>query len=88
MRHGADFDWSTAGESATLPFQPPLVSAQVTLNFAGQDVVINREVQYRYADLSRGELRRQLNVVPAVNIGLDSDLLIVPTSGRPRNIDW
>src|SRR6185369_14013552 len=74
MRRGADFDWSTAGEAATLPFQMPLVSAQVTLNFAGQDVIINREVQYRYADLSRGELRRQLNVVPAVNIGLDSDL--------------
>ena len=84
QRHGADFDWSTAGDSATLPFQTPLVSAQVTLNFAGQDVVINREVQYRYADLSRGELRRQLNVVPAVNIGLDSDLLIVPTSGTSQ----
>lgn len=84
VRRGAEFDWSDAGDSANFPFQRPLVSAEVTLNFGGQDVVVNREVQYRYADLSRGELRRELNVVPAINIGLDSDLVIAPISNASQ----
>ncbi|MEP7077055.1 MAG: hypothetical protein ABI878_14715, partial [Acidobacteriota bacterium] len=81
-RHNAEFDWSDIGTAATFPFQHPSVSAEVTLNFGGQDVVVYKEVQYRYADLSRGELRRELNVVPAVSIGLDSDLIIAPASQK------
>jgi LmbE family N-acetylglucosaminyl deacetylase len=83
-RNGAEFDWSDIGSAATFPFQHPHVSAEVTLNFVGQEVTVSREVQYRYADLSRGELRRELNVVPAVSVGLDSDLLIAPVSNASQ----
>ena len=43
-------------------------------------------MRYRYADRVRGELRRDLNVVPELSVGFDSDLLVVPTvrrSARP-----
>jgi hypothetical protein len=35
-------------------------------------------VQFRYADAVRGELRRDVNVVPRVAVGLDTPLLVVP----------
>ncbi|MGH9821388.1 MAG: PIG-L family deacetylase, partial [Pyrinomonadaceae bacterium] len=83
-RHNELFDWSEIGSAATFPFQHPLVIAEVTLNFGGQDVTVEREVQYRFADPARGELRREINVVPVVSIGLDSDLLIAPAAGTSQ----
>ena len=41
-------------------------------------------MQYRTGDRVRGELRRDVNVVPAVAVGLDSRLLIVPTGSAPN----
>jgi hypothetical protein len=41
-------------------------------------------VQYRFADRVRGELRRDVNVVPAVSVGLDSRLLVVPAGSSPN----
>ncbi len=51
-------------------------------------VTIVRPAQYRYADRARGELRRFVNVVPALSIGFDSKLDLVPadTLGRPQRI--
>jgi LmbE family N-acetylglucosaminyl deacetylase len=74
---GADND------SRALPFAPPLLTADVTLDAAGTRVLISRPVQYRFADRVRGELRRYINVVPPVSVGLDSRLLIVPTGTEP-----
>ena len=37
-----------------------------------------RPVEFGYADPVRGELRRDVNVVPLVAVGLDSKLLVVP----------
>ncbi|HMS09911.1 MAG TPA: NEW3 domain-containing protein, partial [Pyrinomonadaceae bacterium] len=47
-----------------------------------QEITVSREIEYRFADDIRGELRRPLAVVPAATIGLDSDLLIV--SKKPQ----
>ena len=81
-RTDSTFDWSGAGESQSLPFQKPLAIAEVTFDFGGNSVKIEKEVEYRYADDIRGEIRRELNVVPAVTIGMDSNLLIAPTSSK------
>ena len=75
------FDWSNA-ESKNLPFQNPLVMAEVKMEIGGQEITVEREVQYRYADDIRGELRRDLNVVPAVTVGLESNLLIAPVAAK------
>ena len=77
-REDARYRWDDDDPRA-LPFAPPLLRADVTLEVAGTRFVISRPVQYRFADRVRGELRRHLNVVPTVSVGLDSPLLIVPT---------
>lgn len=82
-RRGDSYDSWAAEASRTLPFDPPLLTADVTLDVAGVRVTVSRPVQYRYADRVRGELRREVNVVPAVAVGLDSKLLIVPTGTLP-----
>ncbi len=77
------FDWSEAEDTAkNMSFQPPLVTAEVKINIGGQEITVEREVEYRYADDIRGEIRRDLNVVPAVTIGLESNLLIAPVSAK------
>lgn len=75
------FKWSDAA-SKNLPFQKPLVMAEVKMTIGGQEVTVEREVQYRYADDIRGELRRDLNIVPKVTVGLESNLLIAPVSNK------
>jgi LmbE family N-acetylglucosaminyl deacetylase len=82
-RRGDLYEWP-ADAPAGMPFQPPLLSANVTFDANGTEVTISRPVRYRFADRVRGELRREVNVVPEMSVSLDSDLLIVPTSGAPR----
>ncbi len=74
------FDWSKAGMDKNMPFQKPLATAEVKLNIGGAEVTTWKTVEYRFADDIRGELRRDLNVVPAVTITLDSNLIIAPVS--------
>jgi LmbE family N-acetylglucosaminyl deacetylase len=83
-RKNYNFDWSNAGDSKNLPFGPSLMTAVLKLSVGGQEIPVEREVQYRYSDDIRGEIRRDVNVVPAVTIGLQSDLLISPVSEKPQ----
>jgi LmbE family N-acetylglucosaminyl deacetylase len=78
------FDWSANDAVKNAPFQNPLVSADVTMEIEGIEVVVSKPVQYRYADAIRGELRRDLNVVPLVDVALDTNLLIVPASNKAQ----
>jgi LmbE family N-acetylglucosaminyl deacetylase len=71
------YTW-TDGDPKSLPFDPPLMTAAVTAAIGGVDVTVSRPVQFRYADAVRGELRRDVNVVPRVAVGLDTPLLVVP----------
>jgi hypothetical protein len=82
-RQGDLYDWP-ADAPVGMPFQSALVTAMVTFDANGTEFAISRPVQYRFADRVRGELRRDLNVIPELSVGLDSQLLIVPTSGAPR----
>ena len=82
-RKNYTFDWSTPDAAPNMPFAPPLVNAEVVLNIGGQDITVEREAQYRYADDIRGEIRREINVVPALTVGLESNLMIAPIAAKP-----
>lgn len=79
-RRGDTYQWAD-GDPKSLPFDPPLLTASVTATIGGVGVTVTRPVQYRYADAVRGELRRDVNVVPRVAVGLDTPLLVVPLGG-------
>jgi LmbE family N-acetylglucosaminyl deacetylase len=81
-RRGDMYQWPVSG-ARTMPFDAPLLTVEVSAQIGGATVVIARPVQYRLGDRVRGELRRDVNVVPAVTVGVDSRLLIVPTGTTP-----
>ncbi len=83
-RKNYTFDWTNAGSNKNMPFAPSLLRAWVKLNIGGEEIAVERDVQFRYADDIRGEIRREVNVVPAVTVGLESDLLIAPTSNKAQ----
>lgn len=82
-RDGDLFRWPL-GEVQNLPFQPPVLSAVATFVVTGTEITVEQAVQYRFADPSRGEIRRDINVVPGISVGIDQKLLIVPQSDRPQ----
>jgi len=77
-RLGDLFTWPD-GSPKGQPFSAPLLTAQVPVTVAGVTFMVRRPVEYRYADRVRGEIRRAVSVVPAVTVGLNSSLLVVPT---------
>ncbi len=79
-RSGDLFIWPSS-EEQTKPFQSPIASADVTVEVGGRPIVFSVPVEYRFADDVRGEVRRSLNVVPALTLELDRELLIVPAGG-------
>ena len=82
-RDGDLFAWSKT-DSQTLPFDPSQLIAHVRVNVNGTDITLDQPVQFRYADPLRGEIRRELNVVPALSVSVDQKLLIVPQSDKPQ----
>ncbi len=81
-RDGDRYRWDET-DPRGLPFAPPLLTATVTLVIGGMQVATTEPVVYRFADRVRGELRRNVEVVPPLSVGLDSRLLIVPTGTTP-----
>jgi hypothetical protein len=81
-RRGDSYTWPDNAPRG-LPFGPPLLTADVTLEIGGEMITVTRPVMFRYADRVRGELRREINVVPAVAVGLESRLMIVPLGPAP-----
>ncbi len=80
------FAWPLT-ESRTHPFDRPLAAARVAILVDGIEIPIMQPIEYRFADDVRGEVRRELNVVPAFTVRLDHDLLIVPAgSAATRRI--
>jgi LmbE family N-acetylglucosaminyl deacetylase len=80
-RTRAMFSWPPDAPAGA-PFAAPLVTAEVDVDVAGVTMTIEQPVQYRLVDQVRGELRREINVVPAVSVALDSPLEIVPLARR------
>jgi len=82
-RDGDLFRWPS-NDNRNLPFQPPLVEAEVKMVVEGQEMVFTCPVQYRYADESRGEIRREIDLVPALSLALDQKLLVVAESAKAQ----
>jgi LmbE family N-acetylglucosaminyl deacetylase len=80
-RAGEMFQWKE-DSNRTLPLQPPVVSADITVEINGTQVVFNQPLEFRYADDTRGEIRRPLTLVPLVSLALDQDLAIIAKTGR------
>jgi LmbE family N-acetylglucosaminyl deacetylase len=80
------FDWGTAGTTIGQPFRPPIVSAELILQINGLPVTVTRAVEYRLLDRVRGEIRRPLNVVPAISVVPGTELLIMAAAAEQRLI--
>jgi LmbE family N-acetylglucosaminyl deacetylase len=65
-------------------FQLPILNCVVTAEIEGTEINFTQPVEYRFADDVRGEVRRNLNVVPKVSLTLNQDLLIVPQSEKSQ----
>ncbi len=70
--------------SLNRPFQYPLIGGYATFEIYGKPISFGHSVEYRYADDIRGEVRRELNVVPKISLSINQNLLVVPLSDKPQ----
>jgi len=84
-RPGDTYTWPVNGPKS-VPFGPPALGAELRVEIGGVTFSARQPVQYRYADRIRGEVRRDVDVVPPVALGFDSTLLVVPTSPKAQDM--
>ncbi|MEN3333788.1 MAG: hypothetical protein V7641_3153 [Blastocatellia bacterium] len=71
------------GGTGIEPVAPPVVSATVEFEIAGEPVIITQPAQFRFADKALGEIRRELKVAPALSVAVSPPLLVYPQSSKP-----
>ncbi|HZS05534.1 MAG TPA: PIG-L family deacetylase [Blastocatellia bacterium] len=77
------FDWDGT-MPVTLPFAPPRLAAKAELTLSGERVTITQPVEYRFADKTFGEIRREFKVAPALTVTMHPTLLVIPQGGVSR----
>jgi hypothetical protein len=82
-RNGYVFDWPDNAPK-NQPFAGPLVVSDTKLTIGGSEITVSRGVQFRQRDEIRGEIRRELNVVPMLSVALDTNLIVAPVSPKPQ----
>ena len=85
-RAGDMFRWDRYAVAHTFPFQPEELTLVAVIETGGTDISIERPVEYRFADDVRGEIRRRVDVVPAVSVEMDNSMLIIPFSTKPQSV--
>ena len=80
-REGAMFRWQGSVDE-TLPFETRPLKARVKADVLGQEIIFERDVEYRFADDVRGEVRRNVDVVPRVTLEADQPLILVTSSDK------
>ncbi len=84
-REGDLFRWNaSATDSHTLPLDRPAVKLIATFDAAGTEITVERPIEYRFADDIRGEIRRNVDIVPTVSVELDQAMMIVPSSDKAQ----
>ena len=82
------YPWPEAEpELHTRPFETPPLSLVFRGKLQGVPMEWRREVVYRYRDQALGEVRRPLQVVPALEVSLDRDLAVRPLVPGPGASD-
>jgi hypothetical protein len=84
-RRGLLFTWPP-GAPAGEPFGPAPLNAIVDVRLAGTAMAIERAVEFRGVDAVRGEVRRRIDVVPAISVEVQEPLLLVPAA--KRSAEW
>jgi hypothetical protein len=81
------FSWPPLAPKGT-PFDPPPVTAVVQAEIGGVTVSLSQPLQYRLVDQVRGELRRNVDVVPSVTLSFETPLELIPLEmrGKPRRV--
>ena len=77
----AMFRWQGSVDE-TLPFETRPLKARVKADVLGQEIIFERDVEYRFADDVRGEVRRNVDVVPRVTLEADQPLILVTSSDK------
>ncbi len=79
---GSLYDWSaTPPDVRGRPFQLPVLRVRSWLSVLGGQAKAEREVSYRYRDQALGEVRREVRVVPALDISLEPGKVVWPADG-------
>jgi len=76
-RNGEMFKWPDT-DDRTLPFAPQPVKATLVAKVGDIEIPLSQPLEFRYADLTRGEIRRNVAIVPQLSVTLDRDLIVVP----------
>lgn len=84
---GALYSWPEDLEVRGLPFGPGPLRARVRLRLGELSLSRDVEAVYRYADQARGEVRRPVQVVPAVSINIEPGTAIRPL-GRDKPLSF
>lgn len=86
---GSLYDWSEApAEVRGLPFQPPVLRARTVVSLLGVVISMDREVSFRYNTQGFGEVRREVRVVPRIDVKMESDDIIWPVGeGASRRVN-
>jgi hypothetical protein len=78
---GALYDWSpTSAALRGMPMEEPPLVAVVRLTVAGAPIVLRREVSFRDEDQTVGEIRRPVRVAPRVEVSMEPDTIVWPTT--------
>lgn len=80
------FDWDAKDAANTLPFQPPMMQAELEITVLGEKIKLTQPVEFRFADDIRGEVRRRADLVPKLTLSLNENLLVFPISASERKI--
>jgi LmbE family N-acetylglucosaminyl deacetylase len=81
-RAGDLFRWEDFPEYETGPFEKGPLVARIKVEVLGREIVFERDAQYRFADDVRGEIRRNVDVVPRVTLEPGQPLIVVPASSK------
>lgn len=91
-RSGDLYRWPVSGQvwsskdPLNLPFSPVRPMGQVELEIGGVVVDIQQPLEYRYADGVRGEIRREVNIVPALTLELDQNMIVITQPSKSEQL--